>query len=142
MRPAAFRRVARPLWRCLSWSDASDRVFEDGATQRLEHQRGSPAAHRHPNPRVGRFARPEPGRMRLTYSGSLDGQRYTPLAEINAKSASRSQIRCVHQFASGEARTGITAVVAGGTIFMRLRGMEGTSPSGYAEAFYRRNLLL
>lgn len=53
----------------------------------------------------------------LTYSGSLDGRRYTPLAEINRENVSRLQVRWVRQTESSEPRTEATPIVAGGVIF-------------------------
>ena len=53
----------------------------------------------------------------LTYSGSLDGQRYTSLAQITPENVSRLRIRWVRQFESAEPRSESTPVVAGGVIF-------------------------
>jgi alcohol dehydrogenase (cytochrome c) len=55
----------------------------------------------------------------LTYSGSLDGHRYTPLAEITPENVSRLQVRWIHQFESAEsARAEATPIVVGGVIFL------------------------
>jgi len=55
----------------------------------------------------------------LTYSGSLDGHRYTPLAEINPENVSRLQVRWVHQFGTNEsARAEATPIVVGGVVFL------------------------
>lgn len=54
----------------------------------------------------------------LTYSGSLDGRRYTTLSEINSKNVSRLRIRWVHQFTSPELKSEATPIVSGGTVFM------------------------
>ena len=54
----------------------------------------------------------------LTYSGSLDGHRYTPLTEINRENVSRLRVRWVHQFNTAEAdRNESTPIVVGGAIF-------------------------
>lgn len=54
----------------------------------------------------------------LTYSGSLDGRRYTPLNEINPKNASRLRLRWVHQFGTATAKVESTPIVAGGFVFL------------------------
>jgi alcohol dehydrogenase (cytochrome c) len=53
----------------------------------------------------------------LTYSGSLDGRRYTPLAEVTPENVSRLQVRWVHQFDTTESRSESTPIVVGGVIF-------------------------
>jgi alcohol dehydrogenase (cytochrome c) len=53
----------------------------------------------------------------LTYSGSLDGRRYTPLTEITTENVSRLRLRWVHQFDTTEPRSESTPIVVGGTIF-------------------------
>ena len=54
----------------------------------------------------------------LTYSGSLDGQRYTPLTEINPENVSRLRVRWVHQSEAAESpRIESTPIVVGGFIF-------------------------
>ncbi len=53
----------------------------------------------------------------LTYSGSLDGQRYTPLTEINPANVSRLRVRWIHQFDTNERKSESTPLVVGGVIF-------------------------
>ncbi len=54
----------------------------------------------------------------LTYSGSLDGNRYTPLAEINRENVVRLKLRWIHQFDTTEsARSESTPIVVDGVIF-------------------------
>ncbi len=54
----------------------------------------------------------------LTYSGSLNGQRYTPDKEITPKNVSRLQLRWVHQFDTSELdRSESTPIVVDGIIF-------------------------
>ena len=53
----------------------------------------------------------------LTYSGSLDGRRYTALAEITPENVSRLQVRWVHQSESAESKSESTPIVVGGIIF-------------------------
>jgi len=55
----------------------------------------------------------------LTYSGSLDGHRYSPLTEITPKNVSQLRIRWLHQFeATDSTRTESTPIVVGGVIFI------------------------
>jgi alcohol dehydrogenase (cytochrome c) len=53
----------------------------------------------------------------LTYSGSLDGRRYTSLAEINPENVSRLRLRWIHQFDAPKEKNESTPIVAGGVIF-------------------------
>jgi len=53
----------------------------------------------------------------LTYSGSLDGRRYTPLSEITPENVSRLRLRWVKQFGTSESRNESTPIVFGGIIF-------------------------
>ena len=54
----------------------------------------------------------------LTYSGSLDGRRYTPLSEITPENVGRLRVRWIHQFETTEsARSESTPTVVGGVIF-------------------------
>jgi alcohol dehydrogenase (cytochrome c) len=54
----------------------------------------------------------------LTYSGSLDGHRYTSLTEITPENVARLRVRWVHQLDTTEsAKFESTALVVGGTIF-------------------------
>jgi alcohol dehydrogenase (cytochrome c) len=53
----------------------------------------------------------------LTYSGSLDGRRYTPLTEITPENVSRLRVRWVHQYGTGGSRTESTPIVVAGVIF-------------------------
>jgi alcohol dehydrogenase (cytochrome c) len=54
----------------------------------------------------------------LTYSGSLDGQRFTPLNEITRENVSRLRVRWVHQFGPFDSKIESTPLVVGGFIFM------------------------
>ena len=53
----------------------------------------------------------------LTYSGSLDGRRYTPLAEINPANVSKLRVRWIKQFDTNESRIEATPLVVDGVIF-------------------------
>ena len=53
----------------------------------------------------------------LTYSGSLDGRRYTPLTEITPENVSRLRVRWIRQFETTESRSESTPIVVGGVIF-------------------------
>jgi len=58
----------------------------------------------------------------LTYSGSVDGRRYTPLAEVTSENVSRLRIRWIRQFDASDSRgestrTESTPIVVGGVIF-------------------------
>jgi alcohol dehydrogenase (cytochrome c) len=53
----------------------------------------------------------------LTYSGSLDGRRYTPLTEINPENVSRLRVRWIRQFDTTEAKSESTPIVVDGVIF-------------------------
>ncbi len=53
----------------------------------------------------------------LTYSGSLDGRRYTPLTEITPENVSRLRVRWIRQFGTSESRSESTPIVVGGVIF-------------------------
>ncbi len=53
----------------------------------------------------------------LTYSGTLDGRRYTPLKEITPENASRLKLRWVRQFGTSTGKIESTPIVAGGFIF-------------------------
>lgn len=54
----------------------------------------------------------------LTYSGSLDGRRYTPSTEINTKNVARLRLRWIRQFDTSESRSESTPIVVGGFIFV------------------------
>ncbi len=54
----------------------------------------------------------------LTYSGSLDGRRYTPLNEITPWNVSRLRVRWIRQFGTPEPKSEATPIVVGGVIFM------------------------
>ena len=58
----------------------------------------------------------------LTYSGSFDGRRYTPLAEITTSNVSKLRVRWVRQFDLNEPDPIIeaTPLVVGGVIFTTL----------------------
>lgn len=53
----------------------------------------------------------------LTYSGSLDGGRYTPLTEITPENVSRLRVRWIRQFDTSESRSESTPIVVSGVIF-------------------------
>ena len=56
----------------------------------------------------------------LTYSGSLDGRRYTSLTEITPENVSRLRVRWIRQFGTSESsksRSESTPIVIGGVIF-------------------------
>jgi alcohol dehydrogenase (cytochrome c) len=54
----------------------------------------------------------------LTHSGSLDGHRYSSLAELSPTNVSRLQLRWVKQFDSGEPKIEATPIVVNGVIFV------------------------
>lgn len=56
----------------------------------------------------------------LTYSGSLDGHRYTSLNEITPENVSRLRVRWIYQFdtTTESARSESTPLVSGGVIFL------------------------
>jgi alcohol dehydrogenase (cytochrome c) len=56
----------------------------------------------------------------LTYSGTLDGRRYTPLNEITPENVSRLRLRWIRQFGTSTARIESTPIVVGGFIFTTL----------------------
>ncbi|HEY6945967.1 MAG TPA: PQQ-binding-like beta-propeller repeat protein [Candidatus Acidoferrum sp.] len=56
----------------------------------------------------------------LTYSGTLDGRRYTPLKEITQENVSRLRLRWVRQFDISTGKIESTPIVAGGFIFTTL----------------------
>ena len=53
----------------------------------------------------------------LTYSGSLDGRRYSPSTELTPANVSRLQLRWVHQFDSTDPIIEATPLVVNGVIF-------------------------
>lgn len=54
----------------------------------------------------------------LTYSGSLDGRRYTPVNEITSRTVSLLRVRWIRQFGTSEPKSESTPIVVGGVIFM------------------------
>jgi alcohol dehydrogenase (cytochrome c) len=80
----------------------------------------------------------------LTYSGSLDGRRYTPLAEITPENVSRLQVRWIHQFDTTEPGSESTPIVVGGVIFTTEPTPSNVvaldARSGYLRWRYRRSL--
>jgi alcohol dehydrogenase (cytochrome c) len=54
----------------------------------------------------------------LTYSGSLDGRRYTPLSEITSANVSQLRIRWTQQFDNTDPTVESTPLVVGGTMFI------------------------
>jgi alcohol dehydrogenase (cytochrome c) len=53
----------------------------------------------------------------LTYSGSLDGRRYTPSSEITPNNVSRLRVRWIRQFGASASRIESTPIVVNGLIF-------------------------
>jgi alcohol dehydrogenase (cytochrome c) len=53
----------------------------------------------------------------LTYSGTLDGRRYTPLNEITPANVSRLRLRWIQQFGTSGSKIESTPLVVGGFIF-------------------------
>lgn len=53
----------------------------------------------------------------LTYSGTLDGRRYTSLKEINTENVGRLRLRWIRQFGASSTRIEATPVLVGGFIF-------------------------
>ena len=53
----------------------------------------------------------------LTYSGSLDGRRYTPLKEITTANVSQLKVRWTQQFNTSDPTIEATPIVVGGTMF-------------------------
>lgn len=56
----------------------------------------------------------------LTYSGSFDGHRYTPLNEITPANVSRLRVRWIQQFNTSDPTIEATPLVVGGVIFTTL----------------------
>jgi alcohol dehydrogenase (cytochrome c) len=54
----------------------------------------------------------------LTYSGSLDGRRFTPLTEVTSDNVSRLRLRWIRQFGTSEPKSESTPLVVDGVIFM------------------------
>jgi alcohol dehydrogenase (cytochrome c) len=54
----------------------------------------------------------------VTYSGTLDGRRYTPLKEITPENVSRLRLRWIRQFGAAATRIEATPVVVGGFVFI------------------------
>ena len=79
----------------------------------------------------------------LTYSGSLDGRRYTPLTEITPENVSRLRVRWVHQFVTSESMSESTPIVVGGLIFTTEAASDVVAldvRSGEVRWRYRRSL--
>lgn len=79
----------------------------------------------------------------LTYSGSLNGWRYTPLAEINRENVSRLGVRWIRQFPSSGPSNESTPIVVGGEIFITEPPCEAVAldaKSGAVRWRYKRNL--
>jgi alcohol dehydrogenase (cytochrome c) len=53
----------------------------------------------------------------LTYSGTLDGHRYTPLRQITSANVSSLRLLWVHKFENAAAAVAATPIVSGGVIF-------------------------
>ena len=54
----------------------------------------------------------------LTYSGSLDGRRYSPLAQINTSNVARLRVKWVRQFTTTESKIQATPLVVDGVMFV------------------------
>jgi len=54
----------------------------------------------------------------LTYSGSLDGRRYSPLAQINASNVAQLRVRWIRQFSTTEPKVQATPLVVDGVMFV------------------------
>lgn len=54
----------------------------------------------------------------ITYSGSIDGHRYSPLSEITPQNVSRLRVRWISQFDTPERTIESTPLVVGGVIFI------------------------
>lgn len=79
----------------------------------------------------------------LTYSGSLDGQRYVPLAEITPKNVSRLRLQWIRQFETMETRIAATPLVVDGIIFISMPPSNVVAldaKSGDVIWTFRRNL--
>lgn len=80
----------------------------------------------------------------LTYSGSLDGHRYTPAAEITKENVSRLRLRWIHQYETTEfEKAESTPIVVGGVIFMTeppSNAVALDAGSGAVRWQYRRSL--
>lgn len=79
----------------------------------------------------------------VTYSGTLDGRRYTPLHEITPQNVSRLSLRWVHQFSIPNGKIESTPVVVGGFIFMTLPPSDVVAldaRTGYLRWSYKGNV--
>ena len=80
----------------------------------------------------------------LTYSGSLDGRRYTPLTEITPENVSRLRVRWVHQSEHNRVtKIEATPIVVGGIIFTTEPPSDVVAldaASGQVRWRYRRSL--
>jgi alcohol dehydrogenase (cytochrome c) len=79
----------------------------------------------------------------LTYSGSLNGWRYTPLAEINRENVSRLRVRWIRQFVTSGSKNESTPIVVGGEIFITEPPCEVVAldaTSGKVRWRYKRDL--
>ena len=79
----------------------------------------------------------------LTYSGSVDGRRYTALTEITPENVSRLRVRWVHQFVTSESMSESTPIAVGGVIFTTEAASDVVAldvRSGEIRWRYRRSL--
>ena len=79
----------------------------------------------------------------LTYSGSLDGRRYSPLTEINPQNVSRLRLRWIRQVATAEGKVESTPIVADGIVFTTEPPSDVVAldvKTGELRWRYRRNL--
>jgi alcohol dehydrogenase (cytochrome c) len=80
----------------------------------------------------------------LTYSGSLDGQRYAPLTEITPANVSKLRLQWIHQFDTTESRSEATPIVVNGIIFTTEPPADVVAldaATGNVRWRYRRSLL-
>ncbi len=79
----------------------------------------------------------------LTYSGSLDGRRYTPLTEITPENVSRLRVRWIRQFGTSGSKIESTPIVVGGFVFTTEPPSDVVAldvRSGEVRWWYRRSL--
>lgn len=134
---AAVPMSARERWQVVGYVRSLQLSSSSRSTEQLPHA----------NVQVSRDqmrtagSRPE---QWLTYSGSLDGQRYTSLTEITTENVSRLRIRWVHQDDPTElSKSESTPIVVGGIIFTAeppadVVALDATS--GKVRWRYRRSL--
>jgi alcohol dehydrogenase (cytochrome c) len=90
------------------------RALQLAATRRQEVS--SPSINVHVSMEQLRAAASSPDQW-LTYSGTLDGRRYTPLKEITPANVSRLRLRWIQQFSASTGKIEATPIVLDGLIF-------------------------